>query len=623
MKTEIVNFINDLPQEVHSYNLKLDEGLYVFVHLDEDGKLLSSEKEFIEENSIKKEFYNTCLHRVTNSKMLTSNKRYNQSFEIGSPFGIGFKKDILFGNEKKENKGYNNQRIIEKIESYFDVAENFIDKEEAIHNKWLNAFKIFCQNQLIPYSKQLFDEFKKAKVIYIFLQEVQDIAFENSHKKYLSERGVFNDPKSAITFNGKKYQVSDTLNGFGIKKIFLEHKTAPFNLNMLIDEYDAVSIWKFFELVSNNALTNPCPIFIDKEELPDGEKIGAKLNKEIIRLVNDDPDNKLSFSKIIKRLYENSAYNRYLSNYYLFFFQVIPKKGYKVIDIDFIPVFRYEINDIQIFEVFHNSKKQEIQIENIFDFESKIANHIFNRQLVIETKAGGLWMKYFGDIDFDPTYMTHNTYNQLLKYRKAFYDYIYKSKREAIQSFMFYDIMLNGILDDIRYHQFEPKDKYYTTEEDIKKKLNIWFSLYYYFDLNNSKSDFNMINKTELLRKRINEIAKKEGNKPFIETEEEFAFASGQVIYWLLLQSESANRTHAMLEPFLQKTDVKLFKESIGRTFELYKHKFTIYPDKYEFDRILSQVMGCETEINLKTLLPLILAGYFSDSVFKKSESNS
>ena len=128
-----------------------------------------------------------------------------------------------------------------------------------------------------------------------------------------------------------------------------------------------------------------------------------------------------------------------------------------------------------------------------------------------------------------------------------------------------------------------------------------------------------MENKTKSLFERVNQIAKNE--KERMQTDEEFAFASGQLIRKILNESESAERKHSLLEPFLQKTDAKLFKLAIARAFETYKHAFKFYKGdkRYDFDRIMSETMGFEPdEKNIKNLLPLILAGYFSETVFKK-----
>ena len=74
---------------------------------------------------------------------------------------------------------------------------------------------------------------------------------------------------------------------------------------------------------------------------------------------------------------------------------------------------------------------------------------IFNNSLITQTKTGDIQRKYFDELD--PKYCkSENNYLLVLKYRKAFYDYIYKSRTQAITRQMFDDILLSGIFLDIR-----------------------------------------------------------------------------------------------------------------------------------------------------------------------------
>lgn len=596
MKAEIVNFINGLPSDVHTLNLTLEEGLYVFLDLNENADLEKMEKQVFKKKSEYDTFFQRCLDIQTNLKPVSAAKIFNPNKKIFnsscSPFAISFKKKIL---EKNLASGTN---IKKEMEQYFNGASKYVVEDE--HVNLFNPFKKYCLEKLLEIIFEL-DEFKDAKAddsVNIYLSKASLNDYQQVYEKYVINN-VFNKDEYKVESGGVIYNIADSLSSFSDKKMFWKHKTAPFEYNLRIIAEEAKALWQFFEL-RKRVLPNPLPVFIDKREL----------NERAITLIRED--GRIRYAEIIKKLFKECKSD--LGSYYLLFFQ----KG-ELIDFDYVPSFQYNINNMVIEQVFPISGQHPKKIETVFQFEKEVANKIFNNQLVTETKAGGFWLKYFGEIEYNPKYLTHNTYNQLLKYRKAFYDYIYKSQRQAIQSFMFEDIMIHGIIDDLRYHQTEKTEHYSTNDFSIKEKMNIWFSLYNYFQLDNEQNINSMINKTELLKRRISEIAKNEDGQQAIETDEEFAFASGQILYWLLLQSESANRTHAMLEPFLQKTDAKLFKEAICRTFEIYKYKFTLYPNKYEFDRLFGQVMGCETDINIKSMLPFILAGYFTDSVFKKS----
>lgn len=628
MIKEIVNYVNEFPPELFSQNLTLGEGLYVFVDIDTEGNLISYEANTYKKSAEMNPFFQKCLTRFTNSSMLTSNKRYNQSFEIGTPFGIGFKKNILFENvNNKTNKksGYSNDTIKKKINEYFEVAKCFLNKNDPNHLIWFTSFSEFCRKELINFSNNLLSE-SKAKAIFIFHAKASNIDFELTYNKYLIERGAFNKPKLAKELNGKKYQISDTLNDFGIQKIFLEHKTAPFNLNLQIESEDAVDILKFFKLADNNTLPNPCPIFIDKEELPDGLQIGSKMNKEIIRIIQSNENSKLSYSQIIKQIFDNPEYKSYLSDYYLLFFQFIPQKGKRVIDLDFVPSFQYELKNMKIFDIFLQSGVQFKKIDNLFEFEREITSKIFDNVMVSVYKDSGTTIRYFFDFkdknsksqikgliaDLRNKKKNFNDILvQVLKYRKAFYDFVYKSKHEAIQDFMFHDIMQKSILDDIRSDEYtnEKHTKWYP----IREKLNIWFSLYEYFNL--------IIINGKTMASRISEhldmMQKIVKGEQTLQNDDEFAFAAGQVIAYLYTKSESADRSYSRLEPFLQKVDCIKLQEAIKNAFNTYKHKTF----SNNFKKPFADVMDYRTQRNLQELMPTILAGFFAaNALFPNDE---
>lgn len=219
-------------------------------------------------------------------------------------------------------------------------------------------------------------------------------------------------------------------------------------------------------------------------------------------------------------------------------------------------------------------------------------------------------MRYFDDIDYNPKYIRAVMFQLVLKYRKIFYDYIYKSKREAVTSTILHDIMQTGILDDLKQDKF--KDNRHTKEFTIKEKLNIWFSLFEYFDQQKTEGgDETMASQVLELQGRMQQIAN--DSTAHVENDNEFAYAAGQVIYYLLNQSEAGNKSHALLEPFLQKTDATQLRMAIARTFAQYKHAITFY--KGRFEKLMAEVLSYDLDSDLKSLLPMILAGYFADCV--------
>ena len=438
MIQEIVNYIDEIPEEVFSYNLKLDEGLYIFVDLDNNGTLLNFEAKQYKKDIDLDAFFDKCLLLQTKIKPVAPSKIFNPIKKIFggscSGFALCFNKKNLY-----KDKILREQEIKDSLAEYFKSAERYISRENENHFVWFSKFKLFCINSFITFIKELpeYNSLKENSSVNFFLNEPQPDDFQKIYDIYVANN-VFNKDDYKTQIDEVIYNIADSLSSFSDKKMFWRHKTAPFEFNYKITGEQAKKVWQFFG-IRGRVLPNPLPVFIDKREL----------NRKVIQVVNEDK--KLSYSEIVKLIYdENKKID--LGNYYLLFFQ----KG-ELVDLDFVPSFQFFTNQLFISEVFSIGGKQERQITTLFEFEIHVANKIFNGQLITKTKAGGWWLKYFGDIDYDPKYLSDNTYNQVLRFRKAFYDYIYKAKRDAIQSFMFHDIMLKGILDDLRADEYKDR----------------------------------------------------------------------------------------------------------------------------------------------------------------------
>jgi CRISPR-associated protein Csh1 len=587
-------------------DIGIEDGKYKLKNVDENGNILKDDIGLFTKKDDLTPFFEKCRKVLQASNPVDKNKIFNPNLKIFnvtcSPYAVGFtKKGILSNIEKlrKDGTTVGKEGILNELsKQYLKKAEEFI--EEGQSSVWFNAFKTWIiANFWEQIGKIGFDDLKDPYVVVFFLKEVPIEQYKKPYLKYIGE-SVFNKAEFNTTFQDIIYGVSDSLNTFNDKKRFLKHQSASFRFNYRVHGEDALFVWKFYQLSRNKQLPNPMPIFVDKEE--------ANLNADVVKLFNND--GVAGYSEIIRSLLNLRRTN--LQNFYLLFVQ----KG-QIIDLDFVPVFKYTLkdkveNDFVVKEIFgteptvyFNSKDH-----NVFDFQFMVVNPIFNKQLVQETKAGTLWIKYFDDIEIKPDYgLTDAIYNLINKYRKAWYDFIYKSKQQVITMTMIDEMFKDSIVDDLRH------DEELKKTSQIRKKLSLWFGLQPLFD--NNFNTNRMANKTVELQTKIREIAQTESLH--ITTDDEFSFAAGQLIWKLLIQSESANRSHALLEPFLQKTEPILFKQAVANTFNMYKYKLVLYSNKYEFDKLFSEVMGYDPDIsNMKEHLPMILAGYFSESIFKK-----
>jgi len=583
-------------------DIGLEDGKYVLKNVDKNGNILKEDIGLWTRNEEINPFFEKCRMILQASKPASAAKIFNPNKKIFNitcnPFVVGCTKKIIDKNLTSIGK---DGILDELIKQYFNKAEEFV--ENGNHKIWFEGFRSFMKQNFWNLLEKIdYFSLNANYSIIFFLKNLTIEDFKIPYQTYLAHN-VFNKADYNIVYQDIIYGISDSLSTFNDKKRFLQHQSASFRYNYRLHGKDAQLVWKFYQLSQNKQLPNPLPIFVDKNE--------ADLNADVVKLFNHD--GVVGYSEIIRSLLNLRRTN--LQNFYLLFIQ----KG-QIVDFDFVPVFKYtlkdkEENDFIVKELFGAEPEPVIYFNsdkhNVFDFQLMIVNYIFNNQLIQKTKAGTLWLKYFEDIEIKPDYgLTDTIYNLIYKYRKAWYDFIYKSKQQQITITMINEMFKDSIVDDLRHDEELKK----TTQ--IRKKLSLWFGLQPLFDNNFNKKN-NMVNKTIELQTKIREIAQNESLH--ISNDDEFAFAAGQIIWKLLIQSESANRSHSLLEPFLQKTEPILFKQAIANTFNMYKHKFTMYPTKYEFDKLFSEVMGYEPNVkNMKEHLPIILAGYFSESVFKK-----
>jgi CRISPR-associated protein Csh1 len=618
MINEICQFVTTLEEEVPylfeeggglkegiyvALDIRLEDGKFYLHNVDESGNILPEDIGIYTKKTEMNPFFERCRQIMQHSNPVSASKIFNPNKKIFnatcSPYVIGFSKKIV--DKYLETIGQSG--ILKELTGqYLKKAEEFI--EDGQSRVWFEGFKSYLSNNFWSLLEQIgYNELKSASSIIVMLKEPNMEDYKKPYQKYLG-LNVFNKAEYNTICDGVIYGISNNLSSFNSKKQFRQHQSASFRYNFRINGEAAQQIFKFYQLSKNKQLPNPLPVFVDKNE--------ADLNIDVITSFNDS-EGGVNYSSIIRSLLEKKKAD--LQNFYLFFIH----KG-EIIDLDFVPLFRYTLKnrvneDFVIKELFWQEPKGyyfKSATENVFDFQTDIINPIFNNQLIQKTKAGTLWLKYFDDPEIKPEYgLTDAIYNLIYKYRYLWYCFVYKSMQQEITMSMINDMCMSSIIDDLR--QDEEMKKTF----QIRKKISIWFGLQPLFD-NHFKIN-NMVNKTQELQKKLRETAKNE--LLHIENDDEFAFAAGQLIWKLLIQSESANRTHALLEPFLQKTEPILFKQAIANTFNMYKHTFVLYPIKYGFDKLFSEVMGyIPQNTNMKEHLPMILAGYFSESIFNKEK---
>nr|WP_320120633.1 hypothetical protein [uncultured Marinifilum sp.] len=644
MIQEIINYTKHLKENsplVFQRNLEPSKGLHIFIELDDDGNLINFPGEKGKQwdyydGKTKTEFLNNIARYDLASTYITMNKQKKfdakQKIHSASPYALSF--NFNFSNDDKElygiltkptkeQKKRNNRKIkkkrveivVSRIDEYFENTKSVFQlSEEEI--QWADTFKLILTTKLkgkiqeniksILPIKAVWDSLSEKEYCKLYLKNISLETYENIYEPYLS-KNIYNKDVYNVNNENKTYGVIDFYTTFADKKQFLKHKTAFYKdgISQRYSGKDAQLLKDFEQLKKSKVFPNPLPLFIDKKEFTNTDLI-IKIFKE---------EGVVSYPEILKQFYRNNE-EKVLENYYLLFFS-----GLNIEDFDFVSRFRYYLEKDgqkpKIKNLFVLTKDKEIlqdySINNIFHFEADIVGRIFNNSLV-KIKDNSYSTSYFGEVKPEFVSGGEPVYQMIMKYRKAFYDYIYKSKEQAISCLMWDEIMWNSIIADLRNDSNDSKG-YSTREYGIKQKLNIWFSLYNYFTNNIKRTD--MASKIPELLEKMKSVANNENE--VLATTEEFAFACGQVIYYLLNQSRASERTHALLEPFLQKVKIVQLQNSIAQAINTYKHEISF--GKGRFEKLSAQVLAFESDENLKDYLRLILAGYFAPAaIYEKKE---
>lgn len=643
MIKELVNFTKNLSEEFKNLGVKPREGLHIVVRMEnDDGHLSINTKDYqhgifskkMEEES---PLLENCKFLSQNAWCIDTNKCFDlptKAIHSCSPYLVAFKREHLEGGEKhKENEKKNKAQVNQRFGTYFSKANNlFKTEEEKLTNQVFELF--FSQGQFLEILKEITDKNKaETERLALILSELSQKAKDSKdkdekenlkkeissiekhllavkplddsdyvlfyldksleeykavHQKYLADK-LFNTEKYNTLPNeeGRIFGTSNFMNGFNSSMPFLTHQTASFEITGRISDEDAKCLFEFQQVLPRKTLPNPLPIFIFKDEL----------QEKVISLFKES-GYKLGYKELVESLWKQ--YEQDFGNYYLLNWQN-SKDGLIFQDFDFVSQFEYEF---------------EAQIENLFEIQEKggksyvhypkITNVFQLEQAIFKSLLQSKYLKvdYFGDLKKDDYEGLAYTFQSFAKYRKAVYDYVYKSKRQGIDENIFYDMVFSHIKDDLRQNN----------GYSIKEKLNIWFSLYELFD--NDFKNNNSITMASKLKDYQDFVGKLAVNQADTDkaTDAQFAFAAGQVIEYVIQKSKTDNKSYALLEPYLQQAKCSEFKKALANDIARYKH--AINDNEWRFKNVCAFVNTWETEQNMKNFLPEILAGIFAKNEF-------
>lgn len=645
MIKELINFTLNLDERFKNLAYRPSKGLHILISVAQEGDLQIKKYIYYDGVAELDEDLLQVLSFERYSSYISMNQQQKfdkkQKIHSASPFSIAFnfslgnnKKDIeddikkkietelgvsffdknLSSDMKKELdeeldvrvKGYKIGEVKKSIQNYFINAKKLcLDKSDKPIDDKISQFEVFCSAKLweeLPQMTMKKDISKKKDV-----QEIVDVSVLSELKEkdyvrvYLADisLGQWRDAYERYylgEYPPNEFNDNDFISTYPDKKPFMSHKTATFE-TYKINGVDANVLKQFKDVLSSKpkVIPNPFPLFIYQEELQ--EKVIALYNQNRL----------LTFTEIISSLWEshkNDFNNYYLINWYV-------GKDIVFQDFDFVSKFEYEIDDAQIENLFELSEKGKglihyPKISNVFAFEQAVFKPLLQSKY--------LRLDYFGELKSEDYEHKGNTFQAYTKYRKAVYDYVYKSRRQGIDEYIFSDMVFSHIKDDLKQNN----------GYSIKEKLNIWFSLYEYFQPKNRKNNTSMASKLKHYQEFVARLSMGEADTD-TATDADFAFAAGQVISYILRKSRSDDTSYRLLEPYLQQSKLSEFRKAITRDFDRYRHENFSKKFRNTAAFVLSYREEDEQGLNMKDLMPELLAGVFAENQLfadKQNENN-
>ena len=639
MIRELINFSKSLDDDFKNMGIKAKEGLHIQLHLDENSQISLIHYEYYSKKNDETQFIERMKTFANYAWCIGTDKCLDlpaKGIHSCSPFCVGFKLEFLEGGGKNSNnKEKNKLKINDRLAKYFKKACVLIDNENDVIQPFREIFTLkndsnYFQNIISEIKLSFEDKRNESKYLieqiqlngglkpnnsenekikeqiekvkkdalqfkdlensdYVIFYLDRDIVdYKNAYQNYLSEN-LFLYKDKFITDPDERNQVwgvNAFMNSFNSNMPFLTHQTAPFDISCRLLDSDVKSLFDFEQVLLRNILPRSLPIFIFNEEL----------QQSVIGLFKESSF-KLTYRETIEKLW--NKHKNDFNNYYILNWQNT-KAGLVFQDFDFVSKFEYEFETeiLNLFEIKEKGSQTPIKylpIKTIFELEQKVFKPLIQNKF--------LDINYFGELKKKEYEGLNNTYQSFIKYRKSVYDYVYKSKRQSINGNMFSDMVFSHIKDDIIENQ----------TDSIKEKLNIWFSLFEKFQTNIKINTPTMASKLKHYQDFVANLSMGKANLD-IATDADFAFASGQVIEYLIQKSRSDSKSYQLLEPYLQQAKCKEFKKAIANDIARYKH--AINDNETRFKSVCDFVLTYDTDINIKEIMPEILAGVFSKNQF-------
>lgn len=553
------------------------EGTYIIV-TEENGNFIIKDENIIDikyDNKTKEPINSESeLNRIRakdyNSKLIDMNKPIDSKKIIHSNNYLSFfiKKDKFptkDGEEKKLNldviQGYYSN-LINPYLKYKSGKPKEIYKsiEDSIGEVNINEVSKI-KKWIIENIFELGKEYSGKNYLKIFFDySIEDYIREN--KRYIIPN-IYNKNDYNFKIGDVVYGLPNDNMGLNSKKPYLENKTRKMSIPNLVNTEDVLIQRKFFDYLMNFATEGNVNIYI-------GDKIYARKNGEL------PPDNDFygDFMRIKKgKELEIIAFDKIVG----YKEELVKKVDYKnLLGVNII------INED---EVKHNEYggKKELQ---------RLISEVFFSKYLINN--------YFTEVK-DISLKDSNVKKNLLIAREGIFNWLYKGENNGI----------NKLLDKVSMNLIKGSLELGNTNK-ANKQFNLRWALKGYFE---GGKDMAIIIKNikDVLRVKMNSK-----EDVYIENDDEYCFAIGQLAYYFIKQSKAYKKPQFLINNLVNTKNNDLVKKNLKQLYKKYNYKEEMNTLKVR--NLYSMILGYELEGSLND--DMTLAGFLSNSLFyEKNES--
>lgn len=473
----------------------------------------------------------------------------------------------------KKESVYSGKITNDVIDKYFDILANpylkYPKSKAKSHEAYKNIEKELGQvdTEKIEKNKrwikeniyELAEKYKGKDYLKIFF-EADDEEYIREGKRYFVPN-IYNSSDYNKKIEEKILGLPNNNMGMNSKKPFLENKTRSEKVPYLIDNDEVMLQKKFFDFLLNKANLGRVNIYLSDEEIianKNGDILERGFNGIFLR-IKKGKELEIQGSDVITNYKPN----------------LMKMFNFKNILGDEI-----EERSREFYSEFKERKKLQEVIDNVL-FSKYLINNYF-----AESK----------DISIKDDVLKSN----LLIGRDAIFNWLYKGYKNGIGKVLS-NISMNLIKGSIDKGNFKK----------AKDQFNLRWSFENYFNGGINMAD--IVYEMQInLRNKIssNDIEK-------ITSDDEFYFATGQMVNYLLSLSKSKNKTQSLVNPFINAKSNEIIKEKLRALY--LKYNYVIEQKSKRFNNLYGMILSYNP--SGKVNQDMILAGYLKSSLIYEKDN--